>query len=160
MPAEGFFVRANSASVTGRQSRRLWRVVFLCEKVFKRTALTCSRNNNVGGSDNYDGANYNHTRRLDIHTSRHDNYTRSDDYDPCRHHHNATCHHNLNARSVSIPFTRRFLALVAVRRRRPSRYDRRDRPTIGTNVLRDVKPIDEVGRTVELGKRLDAFAVL
>ena len=149
-------MRADSARVTVMKSRRLWRVVFWCEKVFKRAALTSCSNDNVVGSDNYDRANYNNTRRLDIHTSRHNNYTCSDDYDPCRHHHNATCHHNLNARSVSIPFTRRFLALVAVRRRRrrrwrrrPLRYDRRDRSTIRTNFFRHVAPVYEVGRTVE-----------
>ena len=109
-------------------TRGLVRVGVLREQVFTRAAMPCSRNDNVGGSDNYDRgydyhfaarddlhtANYNHTRRLDLHTSRHDNYTSSDDYhrrldyDASRHHHNATCHHHVDARSVSLPNTRRF----------------------------------------------------
>ena len=119
--------------------------------------MPCSRNDNVGGSDNYDlgydyhvaarddlhTANYNHTRRLDLHTSRHHNYTCSHDYDrrldydASRHHHNATCHHHVDARSVSLPKSPTYLRSVAYRRlrrrRRPTmRHDRGARPTDST----------------------------
>ena len=132
--------------------------------------MPCSRNDNVGGSDNYDlgydyhvaarddlhTANYNHTRRLDLHTSRHHNYTCSHDYDrrldydASRHHHNATCHNHVDARYVSLVNRRRILRSVAFRRRRrPLRCDRRrDHSTIGTNVYRHVGAVHQVGHGV------------
>lgn len=117
-----------------------WRVV-VCEKVVRRATISCSRNDNVGGSDNYDRGydydfatrddlhrtDYHHTRRLHHHhTSRNDHYTWSDDYDrwlhydASRHHHNATCHHHLDARSVSLRNTLRLLRSFAVSRHRRS----------------------------------------
>jgi hypothetical protein len=45
---------------------------------------------------------YHHSRTHDLHTSRHHYYTGGDDldYDTSGDHHNATCHHHLDPRSV------------------------------------------------------------
>lgn len=93
--------------------------IVLREKMSRLSAIPCSRNDNVGGSDNYERrhdydfasrddlhrAVYHYTRRLHHnHTSRNDHYTWSDDYDhwldydASRHHHNATRHHHVDAR--------------------------------------------------------------
>ena len=100
--------------------------------------MPCSRNNNVGASDNHEPgcdyesttdddihpANHHNTRVFDLHTTCYDKYTCSDDhdrrlnYDASRHHHNAAPHHNFDARFVPSPSSLRFLISCYVRHRR------------------------------------------